>query len=104
MPPFTFDFTLKKPNMEYVPEQEYTVARAVKGTGNICPYAIPTIDELIKMLENSAYRVNKSQLISDIFECGAIAISNLVDLTQKEIREKRYLQIINHMNLMNVNL
>lgn len=43
MPPFTFDFTLKQPNMNYVPEQKHTVARAVKGADNICPYPIPTV-------------------------------------------------------------
>ncbi len=60
MPPFTFNFMLKKPNMKYVPEQEHTVARTVKGTGNICPYPIPTVEEIIKMIEQSPYRVNKS--------------------------------------------
>lgn len=40
MPPFTFNFTLNKPNMEYVSEQEQKVARVEKDTGNICPYPI----------------------------------------------------------------
>lgn len=95
MPPFTFDFTLKKPNMEYVPEQEQTVARAVKGTGNLCPYPIPTVDEIIKMIDQSAYKVNRSQLIADIFECGALAISNQVDYTKYDEREQRYKDIMN---------
>lgn len=94
MPPFTFDFTLKKPNMEYVPEQEHTVACAVKGTGNICPYPIPTVDEIIKIIDRSAYKVNRSQLIADVFECGALAISNKVDFTKYDEREQRYLDII----------
>ena len=94
MPPFTFDFTLKKPNMDYVPEQEQNIARAVKGTGNNCPYPIPTIDEIIKMIDRSSYKVNQSQLISDVFECGALAISNKVDFTQYDKREQRYLEII----------
>lgn len=93
MPPFTFDFTNKIPNMEYVPE-EHNVARAVKGTGNNCPYPIPTVDEIIKMIDRSSYKVNQSQLISDVFECGALAISNKVDFTQYDKREKRYLEII----------
>ncbi len=95
MPPFTFDFTLKKPNMDYVPEQEHTVARAVKGTGNICPYPIPTVDEIIKMIDHSAYKVNQSQLISNVFECGALAISNMVDFTKYDEREQRYKDIMN---------
>lgn len=94
MPPFTFDFTIKTPNMEYVPEQEHTVARAVKGTGNICPYPIPTVDEIIKMIDRSAYKVNRSQLITDVFECGALAISNKVDFNNYDEREQRYLEII----------
>lgn len=38
--------------------------------------------------------MNKSKLISDMFECGAIVISNKVDLLQAEKREERYLQIM----------
>lgn len=94
MPPFAFDFTLKQPNMEYVPEQEHKVARAVKGTGTICPYPIPTVDEIIKMIDRSAYKVNRSQLIADVFECGALAISNKVDFTKYDEREQRYLEIM----------
>lgn len=94
MPPFTFDFTNKIPNMEYVPEQEQTVVRAVKGTGNLCPYPIPTVDEIIKMIDRSAYKANRSQLIADVFECGALAISNLVDKPKFDEREQRYLDII----------
>ena len=94
MPPFTFDFTNKIPNMKYVPEQEHNVARTVNGTGNNCPYPIPTVDEIIKMIDRSSYKVNQSQLISDVFECGALEISNKVDFTQYDKREKRYLEII----------
>ncbi len=94
MPPFTFDFTLKFPNMKYIPEQEQTITRAIKYTGNICPYPIPTVNEIMKMIDSSTYRVNKSKLISDVFECGALAISNRVDFTKYDEREKRYLEII----------
>lgn len=61
---------------------------------NRCPYKIPTVNEIIKRIESSAYRIGKSQLISDVFECGAIAISNTVDLLQQAEREERYKQII----------
>ena len=94
MPPFTFDFTLKIPNMKYVPKQEQTIARTLNDTGNNCPYPIPTVQEIMKMIDNSSYRVNKSKLISDVFECGAIAISNKVDFTKYDEREKRYQDII----------
>lgn len=95
MPPFLFDFTLKKPNMTYVPEQGKSVARIKPDTGNSCPYPIPKLDDIFKLIER-AYTVSKDKLISDTFECGAIAISNQVDFTQSDEREKRYLQIINH--------
>lgn len=61
---------------------------------NLCPYKIPDIDDIIKSIEKSAYKVNKSKLISDVFECGALAISNLVDKPQYNVREQRYLDIM----------
>ena len=63
-------------------------------TENLCPYPIPTVNDIIKQIDRSAYKVNKSKLIYDVFECGAIAISNKVDLPQAAKREERYLQII----------
>lgn len=61
---------------------------------NLCPYKIPTVNEIIKQIESSAYKVNKSKLISDVFECGALAISNKVDFTMYDEREERYKQIM----------
>lgn len=95
MPPFKFDFTLKKPNMEYVPEQEHTVARAVKGTGNICPYPIPTVKEIIKSIDNLGYSIDTHTFMANMFECGATEISNKFDFTKCEKREERYKQIMN---------
>ncbi len=60
----------------------------------LCPYKIPTVDEIIKQIENSAYKVNKSKFIADVLECGAIALSNTIDLPQAEKREERYKQIM----------
>ena len=94
MPPFSFDFTNKIPNMEYIDEQEQTVARALKGTGNICPYKIPTVDEIIKAIDKLGYSFDTHTFMSDMFECGAIAISNKVDFTKYDSREERYKQII----------
>ncbi len=65
-----------------------------KSDKNLCPYKIPTVDDIIKQIEKAAYRVNKSKLITDIFECGALAISNLVDKPYYDKREQRYLEII----------
>ena len=63
---------------------------------NLCPYRVPTIDEIVKLIDKSAYGTDRAKLLSDVFECGAIAISNLLDLTQKDEREKRYTDIMNN--------
>lgn len=60
----------------------------------LCPYKVPTVDEIIKQIERSAYNVNKSKLISDVFECGALAVANKVDFTKYDEREERYKQIM----------
>jgi len=95
MPPFFFDFTLAK--TEIPDEQVVNMEQAAKiadGT-NRCTYPIPKIDEIVKLIDKATYRVDKSKLISDVLACGAIAISNMVDLSQYDKREKEYLQIIN---------
>lgn len=71
---------------------------AVSNTenNNLCPYRVPTIDEIVKLIDKSAYGTDRTKLLSDVFECGAIAISNLLDLIQKDEREKRYTEIINN--------
>ena len=56
---------------------------------------IPSVQSIMKLFDSATYRVDRAKLLSDVFECGAIAISNTVDLKQAEEREKRYLQIIN---------
>lgn len=56
---------------------------------------IPTVNKLLKMLERANYKTNTHEFLSDLFECGAIAISNRFDKPQAEKREERYLQIIN---------
>lgn len=63
---------------------------------NLCPYKIPDVSEIVKNIEKTSYKVNTGKLISDVFECGALAISNLVDKTQYDERERRYLEIIKH--------
>ena len=96
-PFFFFDFTLDKsamPPVEKIPEQVIKKPVPIPEQNNLCPYRIPKIDEIVKDIENAAYAVDTSKFVSDLFECGAIAISNAVDLTQKNKREERYLQII----------
>ena len=96
-PFFFFDFTLDKsamPPVEDIPETQPLPKRSHTEQKNRCPYPIPKIDDIVKDIEKAAYAVNTSKFVSDLFECGAIAISNAVDLAQKDKREERYLQII----------
>ncbi len=96
-PFFFFDFTLDKsaiPPVEEIPEQFFKEPVPVTAQNNLCPYPIPKTDDIVKDIEKAAYAVDPSKFVSDLFECGAIAISNAVDLAQKDKREERYLQII----------
>ena len=61
---------------------------------HLCPYPVPKIEEIVKDIERAARRTDKHKFVSDLMECGAIAVSNLVDLPQREKREERYLQIM----------
>lgn len=94
-PFFFFDFTFDQSNppAQMQISQPERKERPTK-TDNLCPYRIPTIDEIVKDIESASYRTNKQKFVSDLFECGAIAISNMVDLSQRKMREERYLQII----------
>lgn len=98
-PFFFFDFTLNqtavKP-MEDIPEQIFKKPAQRAEQTNLCPYPIPKIDDIVKDIDSCTYHVDKHKFVSDLFECGAIAISNAVDLTQKDEREERYMQIINN--------
>ena len=40
---------------------------------------IPTLQSIIKLFDSSVYRVDRSKLLSDVFEAMAILISNRVD-------------------------
>lgn len=90
---FKFDFVLKSVTLgNDMPATQQDVIYRVPD--KLCPYRIPTLEEINRELINLAYRVDKSKLLSDIFECGAIAISNQIDLPQAERREIRYKEII----------
>ena len=98
MTPFLFDFTLGKPNVEYIkefPGKIHVPEKQVSDTQNRCPYIIPSIDGIYKKIERMTYRVDKSKFFSDVLACGAIAIANKTDLAQAEEREQTYLKIIN---------
>lgn len=94
-----FDIVLEKPNeaITPVPVAEPAAEKKEKvKNGTLCPYPIPTVDEIIKFIDRASYSVDKSKLLSDIFACGALAISNLVGLTQYDEREEQHKQIINN--------
>ena len=93
---FDIDFSAKEKELPVVSPIEPCEQKPRAGDGqNLCPYKIPTIEEIIKRIKSAVYRVDKHELISDVFECGAISISNMVDLIAKEEREERYLMVIN---------
>lgn len=84
-----FDVELPPPprvSPAQVPDDEYTLANFPKD--------IPTVNEILKLLEKGLYKVNAHEFLSDVFECSAIAISNKFDMQHADEREKRYLQII----------
>ena len=95
-----FDIVLEHSEKEDLPvidggKTETLAAVSLPENNNLCPYRIPTVDEIVKLIDKSAYGIDRTKLLSDVFECGAIAISNLLDLTQKDEREKRYTEIMN---------
>lgn len=91
-PPLIFDFSNKTPNMHY--EEQPQSKSSKNGELNLCPYTIPQLKDIVKEIENSSASIDKDRFVSDLFECGAIAISNQVDLCRRDKREERYLQII----------
>lgn len=50
--------------------------------------------ELCKIIRSFGYEYDISQIFSDFVECAAIAISNRIDILQRERREKRYIEIM----------
>lgn len=67
---------------------------SIYGKGSQKFESIPTVNGLLKKLDSMVYRVNRHEFLSDLFECGAIAVSNQFDKSQADEREKRYLNII----------
>ena len=61
---------------------------------NPCPYPVPTVKDIIKKIESAIYRIGKYQLITDVLECGAIAISNTVDFSSYAEREEQYKKVM----------
>lgn len=55
-----------------------------------------TVNDIAKAISKAAYRYHAWDIFRDFCEMGAIAISNTVDLHQREAREERYMQLIGH--------
>ena len=93
---FFFDFTLDhtKITPAFAPATDDYDKSVVLDTTNLCPYKIPTIDEILKLVNQASHRVNPNKFLSDTFECGAIAVSNQFDFPKAEQREERYKQIM----------
>ena len=93
---FFFDFTLDhtKITPAFAPATDEYDKSVVLDTTNLCPYKIPTIDEILKLVNQASHRVNPNKFLSDTFECGAIAVSNQFDFPKAEQREERSKQIM----------
>lgn len=52
------------------------------------------VQAICKLLRSCAYRHDLHTLFSDCAEASAIALSNAVDLANRDMREKRYLDIV----------
>lgn len=74
-----------------VPDEEFTIQNAPKDH--------PKVSEILKLLEKGLYKVNAHEFLSNVFECGAIAISNKFDFRQAPEREERYKQIMSKYEL-----
>lgn len=69
-----------------VPDEEFNCPHKVDG--------IPTVNDILKLLDKSLYKVGRHEFLSDVFECGAIAVSNKFDRRQAPAREEAYKRIM----------
>lgn len=74
--------------------EKINFARVTDNEPKIKYEKIPTINDIIKLLDKGSYKVEMHELLSDVFQCGAIAISNKFDMRQAKEREETYLSII----------
>lgn len=58
------------------------------------PYRIPTVEEIIRDFQKAAPAYSTGKIFEDTIACGALAISNAVDFTKYDEREKRYKEIM----------
>lgn len=95
-----FDIVLEKPATTLIENKEQLPVQLTKTTerhtDNLCPYAVPTVKEIVKLIDSATVFHDKDRFLSDLFCCGTLAISNLADLTQYDQREEQYKQIMSH--------
>ena len=58
-------------------------------------------EKIIKMIEDCTYNINPHDLLSDIFECGAISISNRFNYN--DLKEENYKKITNKYSKTQIN-
>lgn len=81
---------LNKINPALVPDEEF---------GKSQYKDIPTVQDILKLINKATYKVGTHELLSDVFECSAIAVSNAVDFTKYNVREEKYKAIMNKHDL-----
>lgn len=55
---------------------------------------VPKVDDILKLISKTNYKVGIHEFLSDVFECSAIAISNKFDFRSYHIREEKYKAIM----------
>jgi hypothetical protein len=70
------------------------MAKKARGTKPLPRDLNDHLAEMEKTILSLAYRQSVYTVFCDFVECSALALSNWIDLPQKEEREKRYLEII----------
>ena len=75
----------KKFNPALVPEKDFRKS----------PYTeIPTVKDILRLLEKATYKIGVHEFLSDVFECSAIAVSNKIDSRNYSRREEKYKNIM----------
>ena len=97
---FVFDFVLDHPDATTVKllskHNSPSISTTERRTDNLCPYAVPNVKDIVKLIDDASVFHDKDRFLSDLFCCGAISISNTVDLLQAPEREEHYKQIMSH--------
>lgn len=78
-----------------VPDEEFRIPHNIK---------VPKVEDIIKLVSKATYKVGVHELLSDVFECSAIAISNKFDLRNYDRREEKYKTIMKKYDLDTRNL